>query len=136
MSTRDRRPMETSERVATRLRSTPWRATIITVALLFHLCGAMSVMVAISFPSDIDEAQHVSYIIQMGEAPTLFPRFDQMLVVDATLLKPTGNPNYLNHPSPYYHIMSWIDDPASSVQHRISVWRKANIVLSTIGVAF
>ena len=122
--------------VAAHLRSTHWRAIIITVALLFHLCGAAWVMATVPFPSAIDEAQHVSYIIKMGEAPTLFPRFDQLFVVDPTLSQATDAPNYLPHPSPYYHMMSWIDDPASPVERRISAWRIANAVLSTIGVAF
>ena len=69
--------------VAAHLRSTPWRALMFNVALLFHLCGAPWVMATVPFPSAIDEAQHVSYIIEMGEVPTLFPRFDQMFVVDA-----------------------------------------------------
>jgi hypothetical protein len=41
--------------------SSSWRAIIITVALLFHLCGAASIMAITPFPSTIDEAQHVSY---------------------------------------------------------------------------
>src|SRR5262245_50473636 len=92
-------------------------------------------MAAVPFPSDIDEAQHVSYIIEMGEAPTLFPRFDQMFVVDPTLALVTGASNYLNHPSLYYHMMSWIDEPASPAERRITTWRIANGVLSTSGVA-
>src|SRR5215468_3021336 len=108
---------------------------MITVALLFHLCGAAWIMAISPFPTPIDEAQHVSYIIEMGEAPTQFRRFDQMLVVDPTLSLVTGAPNYLNHPSPYYHIMSWIDHPASPVEQRVSAWRIANATLSTIGLA-
>lgn len=110
------------------------KLAIALLALLFHVSGALWTAAKIPFPSTIDELQHLSYVQEMAEVPILFPRFEKMRILNDTLGAFTPRANYLNHPSPYYHLMALIDDPAAPAVTRIWVLRVANLVLSSLGI--
>jgi len=115
-------------------RNTAAYFAIVLLALLFHVCGALWTAVSTPFPSKIDELQHFSYMREMAQAPALFPRFERFRIVDNTLDSFTPEANYLNHPSPYYHLMAWIDDAGLAASTRVRLLRVANLTISSIGL--
>ena len=84
-----------------------WIAAI--SALTFHAANGLCAALMIGFPNTLDEPQHLSYIRWMERAPRLFPRYQDLRVLDVRGQHFTTAVNYLNHPSPYYHLMGLFD---------------------------
>lgn len=84
-----------------------WVAAI--SALAFHATNGILVALFGPFPNNLDEIQHLSYIRWMEGAPRLFPRYQDMRVLDVRGAHFTQAVNYLNHPSPYYLLMGAVD---------------------------
>lgn len=97
----------------------------ILIPLLVHLAVAAIVALRAPFPAPIDELQHLSYVRAMARAPALFPDFAHMAAIG-------GEPNYLNHPSVYYLLLSPL---AHSPEGMVLRLRLANVLLSLAGVA-
>ena len=89
------------------------------------------------FPSPFDEHGHFSYVIHIAETHEFFPAFDKMRFINLDdLSKWTERPNYINHPSGYYHLMSWIARPFVPTSFTtIFVLRLANVMLSVAALA-
>jgi Predicted membrane protein (DUF2142) len=90
-----------------------------------------------SFPSAFDELAHLSYVLHLAENGGLFPAFGDLRMVDP------GSPdqwttqlNYLNHPPPYYLLMSWLVRALpGSPDGLVLGLRLANVLLAVSGVA-
>lgn len=113
---------------------TPCNLVVALLALSFHITGALWVATNVAFPSMDDELQHFSYIREMAEVPVLFPQFERLRIVDSSLKSLTTKSNYLNHPSPYYHLMAWLDDSGLTPATRVQRLRIANLFISSLGI--
>lgn len=100
-------------------------------ALVFHFVNGLATILTVRFPSGVDGRQHLSFIRAMEQRPQLFPRYQDLRVLDASNLAFTTTPNYLNHPSPYYLAMGVIDRLTGG---SIAALRAANLSLSLIAV--
>lgn len=89
----------------------------------------------VPFPSPIDELQHLSVVRSMAENPRLFPEHAQLKVLKPDLTGFGNEPNYLNHPSPYYFLMSAIAGAGQDSQTQVLRLRLANVALSAIAIA-
>ena len=87
-----------------------WLSWIAAIsALAFHAANGLFTALMFRFPSTLDELQHLSFIRSMEQTPRLFPRYQDLRVLDAQGRHFTSAANYLNHPSPYYLLMGPID---------------------------
>lgn len=85
------------------------------------------------FPTSLDELPHYSYVAEEARAPRLVPDYAGMRLVDASrLTRFTDAPNYLNHPAPYYLLMSPI---LRLLPGTVLPLRLANVALASVAVA-
>ncbi len=106
--------------------------TVAILALGFHALGGLMAALMGVFPTTLDELQHLSYIRSMEQARRLFPRYEDLRVLDAGGAHFTHAVNYLNHPSPYYLFMGLVD---RAVGGSILGLRLADLGLSLCAVA-
>lgn len=98
----------------------------LVVATYCELVLGMALFVP--FPSRIDELQHLSVIRAQFEQPALFPDWSRYLVLRGDDLTAWSNtPNYINHPSLYYLLLS----PLMAVTSDPLLFRLVNVLLST-----
>jgi hypothetical protein len=98
-----------SEPSMAKARNALWSWIAALSALLFHAANGLVFALMARFPTSLDELQHLSYIRWMERAPRLFPRYQDLRVLDVTGRHFTSAANYLNHPSPYYLLMGPLD---------------------------
>jgi hypothetical protein len=84
---------------------------------------------------DFDETAHASYIAHIQHSGKLWPAFEDMRMLDTSSFKFTAEPNYLNHPSPYYALLAMLGPQLEDHPQAIIVYRLFNIVIAAIGLA-
>ncbi len=67
----------------------------------------------------------------MEAKPELFPKYQDLRVLDAVGRWFTSTPNYLNHPTPYYFAMGVVDRLTGEL---ITALRMANLTISTAAI--
>lgn len=102
------------------------------LALAFHAVNGLFALLIGAFPTSLDELQHLSFIRSMEARPSLLPRYEDLRVLDDSGRTFTAAPNYLNHPSPYYVAMGWVD---RAVGGDIRALRLVDLGLSLAAVA-
>lgn len=102
------------------------------LAVGLHIAGAALMAAYSGFPSTLDEIQHLSYARWMAAWPELFPHYEAQHVLDPATMQWGAHGTYLNHPSPYYHLMGWLDRLLGGSPHAL---RWVQVALSTIAVA-
>lgn len=113
-------------------RGARWSWVAAVAALAFQAAGGLLTSLMGSFPASLDELQHLSFIRWTERAPRLFPRYEDMRVLDPRGERFTSAVNYLNHPSPYYLLMGLVDQ---AVGGSILGLRLVNLGLSLCAVA-
>jgi hypothetical protein len=83
---------------------------------------------------DFDEAAHASYIAHIQHSGSLWPVLEDMRMLDTTSFQFTAEPNYLNHPSPYYALLALIGPKLEGHPKAIMVYRLFNVALAAIGL--
>jgi hypothetical protein len=104
---------------------------VAAAALVWHLLNGLAAALMGAFPASLDELQHLSFIRTMEAAPSLFPHYERMRVLDAATQRFTHAANYLYHPSPYYILMGSIDRVAHG---SILDLRLVNLAVSAVAV--
>jgi len=84
---------------------------------------------------DFDEAAHASYIAHIQHSGKLWPALEDMRMLDTSSFQFTAEPNYLNHPSPYYALMAMLGPRLEGHPQAIIVYRLFNIAIAAIGLA-
>jgi hypothetical protein len=84
---------------------------------------------------DFDEAAHASYIAHIQHSGKLWPALEDMRMLDTSSFQFTSEPNYLNHPSPYYALLAMLGPRLEGHPQRIIVYRLFNIAIAAIGLA-
>jgi hypothetical protein len=100
-------------------------------AMAFHLFGGLMFALVARFPSSLDELPHLSFIRWMERDPALFPHYERMRILTEDGRAWTGTGTYLNHPSPYYHLMGVIDRLSGG---SVLTLRLFDLALSSVGV--
>jgi hypothetical protein len=112
------------------------RASVLS--LLFVVLFAISAGIS-AYRKDItrgfDELVHISYVASLQQNETLWPRLETLRMMDPQTLRFTAEPNYLNHPSPYYLLFAWIgpnieEHPGAPFPHRL-----LNVAIVVLGLA-
>lgn len=103
--------------------------TIFLVAIVaIFATGAALTLLHIPFPSQFDELQHVSFIVALREAPTLFPTYGTYEVLTPDLRTWSDAINYIAHPPLYYLLLAPLGD-------NILVLRAINLAMAVAGFA-
>ncbi len=105
------------------------------VFLLFHLYTQIERINNVPIPNEYDELQHVSFAISQKMAPTIFPEYEGLRLIDlGNPAEFTTRPNYLNHPSFYYSFLSLFvsGDTSQAIFGRL---RLVNLGLSTLALS-
>jgi hypothetical protein len=84
---------------------------------------------------DFDEAAHASYIAHIQHSGSLWPVLEDMRMLDTSSFQFTAEPNYLNHPSPYYALLALMGPKLEGHPKAIMVYRLFNVALAAIGLA-
>jgi hypothetical protein len=84
---------------------------------------------------DFDEAAHASYIAHIQHSGKLWPALEDMRMLDTSSFQFTAEPNYLNHPSPYYALLAMLGPRLEGHPQAIMVYRLFNIAIAAIGLA-
>ncbi len=84
---------------------------------------------------DFDEAAHVSYIAHIQHSGKMWPAFDDMRMLDMSSFQFTTEPNYLNHPAPYYALLAMLGPKLEGHPKAIMVYRLLNVAIAGIGLA-
>jgi hypothetical protein len=84
---------------------------------------------------DFDEAAHASYIAHIQHSGKLSPALEDMRMLDTSSFQFTAEPNYLNHPSPYYALLAMLGPRLEGHPQAIIVYRLFNIAIAAIGLA-
>lgn len=112
-------------------------ARLYLIALVIFAGRCLMVAVFGGFPNPFDELAHVSLVRHLAEHGGFFPPFADLRMLDP--LDPaawTPALNYLNHPSPYYLVMSWLALPLlGSPDALVLGLRLANSALAVSGMA-
>jgi hypothetical protein len=82
-----------------------------------------------------DEAAHASYIAHIQHSGSMWPALEDMRMLDTSSFEFTAEPNYLNHPSPYYAVLALIGPKLEGHPKAIIVYRLFNVALAAIGLA-
>lgn len=102
------------------------------LVLAVHVILALTILWTMPFSLQADELQHLSVIRAQFDHPTLFPDWSQYLVLrrdDPTRWSTT--PNYINHPSLYYLLLS----PLVWLTREPLLFRFVSVILSTAALA-
>jgi hypothetical protein len=81
-------------------------ASLALVTLALFVSAGWLVAQLVTFPSQVDELQHLSFIRWMASAPTLFPHYGSMPTLAPDLSHWTQTTNYLAHPPLFYLLLS------------------------------
>jgi hypothetical protein len=84
---------------------------------------------------DFDEAAHASYIAHIQHSGKLWPALEDIRMLDTSSFQFTAEPNYLNHPSPYYALLAMLGPRLEGHPQAIMVYRLFNITIAAIGLA-
>lgn len=103
--------------------------------LLSYIYAQVGRVQNVPIPSEYDEHQHVSFILSMKANAELFPRYENLRLID--LQNPsefTDEANYLNHSSVYYILLSVFasGETSDSIFKRL---RLVNLGLSTLALS-
>ena len=111
------------------------RASVLS--LLFIVLFAISAGVS-AYRKDItrgfDELAHVSYIASLQQNETLWPRLETLRMLNPQTLHFTPEPNYLNHPSPYYLLLAWIGPKIEGHLGAPFIHRLLNVAIVVLGL--
>jgi len=106
---------QTSVVQATRLGGLSVAAAIIVLLFVFSAAGS-----ALRKPvtQGFDEVAHVSYVAHLQATHQMWPRLEQMRLIDPGTFKFTAEPNYLNHPPFYYWLIAALGLRSGSSRNR------------------
>jgi len=108
---------------------------ILVAFALLHLTLTLVVALSAPFPTGVDELQHLSFVAHMERFPSLVPDYGSMFTLAPEgAIQFTDERNYLQHPSFYYAILSWIGDFSAPLTDVITRLRIANVALSNLAV--
>ena len=82
-----------------------------------------------------DEVAHASYVAHLQQTGELWPRFEDLRMLDPSSFSFTNQANYLNHPSPYYFLLARLGPILEGHPEAIFVHRLFNVALVAIGLA-
>lgn len=109
------------------------RGLSLLFVLLFALAAGFS-----AWRKDItrgfDELAHLSYVASLQESRALWPRLETLRMLDPQTLRFTNEPNYLNHPSPYYLLLAWTGPKIEGHPRAPFVHRLLNVLIIVLGV--
>ena len=84
--------------------------------------------------SGFDELAHVSYVASIQQHGSLID-FDSLRLLDPQTFRFTNQPNYLNHPNPYYVMLAAIGPPLVGHPGNLLFYRLLNVLIDTAGLA-
>jgi hypothetical protein len=113
--------------------NTNWR--VCAVVLLLFIAAATLSAVRKDVTRGFDEVAHASYIAHLERSGETWPAFAEMRMLDPSNFGFTDEPNYLNHPSPYYGLLARLGPDLEGHPEAILVHRLFNVVLAAIGLA-
>jgi hypothetical protein len=124
-------PAHDRERAVTA--DTNWRICAF-VLLLFIVASTLS-----AFHKDVtrgfDEVAHASYVAHLQHSGEMWPAFADLRMLDPLSFRFTEEPNYLDHPSPYYVLLARLGPTLEGHPGAIVIDRLFNVALAAIGLA-
>jgi hypothetical protein len=82
-----------------------------------------------------DELAHLSYAAALVEHPTLFPRFEELRLLDRSDLRLwTDLPNTASHPVPYYFLLAAVLDRSVAPEQAVFLARLSSVLLIGAGM--
>jgi hypothetical protein len=82
-----------------------------------------------------DELAHASYVAHMQRTHLAWPALQHMRMLDAADFRFTGEPNYLNHPPPFYMLLAAIGPRLEAHPQALLAHRALDIALAALGLA-
>lgn len=79
-----------------------------------------------------DEITHLSYIAHIQSTGDLWPRLENLRILDDTL-RFSDAPSYLNHPATYYDFLAVLGPRILGNPNAILIFRLMNIVIASVG---
>ena len=113
--------------------SSHWRICAVLL-FLFIVAATLSAMRK-DVTQGFDEVAHASYVAQLQQTGQLWPRFEDLRMLDPSSFAFTSQANYLNHPSPYYFLLARLGPVLEGHPEAIFVHRLFNVALVAIGLA-
>ncbi len=107
---------------------------LIVILVLFVLAATLSAMRK-DVTQGFDELAHASYVAQLQRSGALWPDLNDLRMLEPASFRFTGEPNYLNHPSPYYVLLARLGPTLEGHPEAIVVHRLFNVALVTLGLA-
>lgn len=111
-----------------------YRHRVSLFVLAIHIIGVSLVAIYISFPGNVDELAHYSYVRTVYETPLVMPGFGSLNLIEEGTGRFSTTGNYLNHPPLYY----WLIAPIVALAdypNDIVLLRLCNVAISTIAIA-
>jgi hypothetical protein len=115
------------------VRATANRLIGAVVLLLFIISALCTVHRDIN--RGFDEVAHVSYVAYLQHSDDAWPAFAKMPMLDPSTFRFTSEPNYLNHPSPYYWLLARLGPNLEGHPEALVFHRLLNVALDAIGLA-
>lgn len=82
-----------------------------------------------------DEVAHASYVAYVQHTSELWPKLDDMRLIDPQTFRFTDEANYLNHPPMFYALLAAIGPRLEDHPQALLVYRLFNAALVSIGLA-
>ena len=109
-----------------------WR--ICAVLLFLFIAAATVSAMRKDVTRGFDEVAHVSYVAHLQRTGQLWPRFEDLRMLDPSSFSFTNQANYLNHPSPYYFLLARLGPILEGHPEAVFVHRLFNVALAAIGL--
>ena len=110
-----------------------WRVCVIILS--FFVVAATLSAVRKDVTRGFDEVAHTSYVAHLQRSGETWPAFEDMRMLDPSRFRFTSEPNYLNHPPPYYLLLARLGPDLEGHPEAIIVYRLFNVALGAIGLA-
>jgi len=110
-------------------------STVIAIILGLFVLSATVNAVRRDVTRGFDEVAHLSYVAHLQRTGAVWPRLEEVRLLDPATFRFTKLPNYLNHPPLFYWLLAHLgptveNHPGAAIGHRL-----INVVTAAIGLA-
>lgn len=110
------------------------RGVRMIIVLLFALTAALAAQRK-DITRGFDEVVHASYVAHLQSTGEIWPALEKIKTLDQRTFRFTAEPNYLNHPPPFYLLLARLGPTLEGQPGALIVHRFLNILLVAIGLA-